>query len=544
MPAQGVASIDNFPRLDTVSIMRRLLLPLLLLSSACGDSDSKEPESEAPKGLPDALGFEFTRPDVGTPPTTAEVDAFTRKLTGFWKRVGFFQWVLRNSHGVHASTGKRDFMFWWGADVFREGDTVRFYHSDPDGGGHNIMIPTPRVLSSALSGYLLTGDTHMAQVAEQYCKGITATMLGMVHDENDPIDFLMARNIAAFNHTYQTEEGYTKVIDYSGWFTNYSHWNTGRFEYANNPTWGSVWVTNMRSKDDVPHIYLAVPSIIFAAERAESPAVKEACGETLRYLRAFTNDIVEQGYKIRTKDANGVPYVPGESGNAEADSAAGDLASFVRWEKVVPGAECNARRTSALIATGKGLDNDCDTGGVNAYELIATGTHYYNFDIVRFFHLAHLANALVNRDDKAAKKLLEGMAARIDGYLETPDSGLNVPRSQWENDVALLSLRAAAFGLPLTSRESKLIQQKWGQGVDEFLPWEYWDFWKPGIPDGPLPMRPGHTRDDDHWTRIEDMAMVLEYCWSPLRNPASVPFVDCALVADPSRWDDSALDTP
>jgi hypothetical protein len=44
------------------------------------------------------------------------------------------------------------------------------------------------------------------------------------------------------------------------------------------------------------------------------------------------------------------------------------------------------------------------------------------------------------------------------------------------------------------------------------------------------------VRDEDHWTRIEDMAMVLEYCWSPLRNPAGVPFVDCDLVADPSRW--------
>lgn len=524
--------------------MRRFPLPLFMTlagMAACSDSGSDGASGTPNPGLPDELGFTFTRPDVGTPPTPAEVNDFTRKLTGFWKHVGFFRWILRNSHGVHASTGKRDFMVWWGVDVFREGDTVRFFHSDPDGGGHNIMIPTPRVLSSALSGYLLTGDDAMAKVAEQYCKGITATMLGMVHDANDPIDFLMARNIAAFNHTYQTEEGYTKVVDYSGWYTTYSHWNTGRFEYPGNPTWGPVWVTNMRSKDDVPHIFMAVPSIMFAADRAESPMVKEACGETLRYLRAFTKDIVEQGYKIRTKDANGTPYIPGESGDSEADAAAGDLASFVRWEKLIPNAECNAKRTSALIAFGEGLDNDCATGDVNAYELVATDTHYYNFAIVRFFHLAHLANSLVNRDDTAAKALLEGMASRLDGYFATPDEDLGVSRSEWENDLALLALRSAAYGLPLTSREARLIQQKWGQGVDEFLPWEYWDFWKPGMPDGQVPMRPDHTRDEDHWTRIEDMALVLEYCWSPLKNPASVAFVDCSIVADPSLWDDSAL---
>ena len=73
-----------------------------------------------------------------------EIQDFTRKVTAFWKKIGFFQWVLRISHGVHESTRKRDYMVWWsGVKAFREGDTVRFYHYDPDGGGHNIMMIGP-----------------------------------------------------------------------------------------------------------------------------------------------------------------------------------------------------------------------------------------------------------------------------------------------------------------------------------------------------------------------------------------------------------------
>lgn len=503
----------------------------------CGES-KKQPEGD---GLPDSLPFTYQRTDEGDPLSAAEVTRFTRRLTGFWKKVGFFPWVLRVSHGVDASTGKRDYMVWWsGVDATREGDLVRFYHHDPDGGGHNIMIPTPRVLSAAIAGHLLTGDAQMAEVAEQYCKGITATMLGMVRDADDPIDHLMARNIATFNHTYTTAEGYAKEIDYSGWFAPYQHWNTHRFHYPDNPTWGSVWVTNMRSKDDVPHIFMVVPHVAYAAERAQSPAVREACAETLSYLEAFTTDIVEQGYRIRSKDEDGQPFLPGYTGDPEADQAAGDLASFVMWDEIIPGAECNAKRASALIGLGAGQGLDCGAGGPNNYENMATQTHYYNAAIVRFFHLAHIANALL-RSDPAAEELLAGMAARLEGYLDTPPGDLPVSRSEWDNDLALLALRASAFGLPLTSREARLIHAKWDRGVTEFAAWENWDLWDPAVPEGPVAYRPGHTAGDEHWTRIEDMILPLEACWSPFRNPAGVEWIDCELVADPSRWDEAAL---
>jgi hypothetical protein len=520
---------------------------LVLGFSGCGGSSNGTTDggdgSDGETGLPTTLSFSYQRQDVGDPLSGAEIEDFTRKLAAFYKRVGYFPWVLRMSHGVHASTGKPDYMVWWGGvTAFREGDTVRFYHVDPDGGGHNIMIPTPRMLASAIAGFLLTGDSAMEEVATQYCKGISATMLGMVYDQADPLEHLMARNIATFNHSYTTAEGYAKSVDYSGWYTSYEHWNTCRFHYPDNPTWGSVWVTNMRSKDDVPHIFMAVPHIAYAAERAAGTGLGDACGETLELLQAFCADIVDNGFRIRSKDENGEPFIPGYTGDQEKDEAAGDLASFVMWEDLIPNGECNAKRASALIGYGEGRDVECGMGGINNYEAMATSTHYYNYAIVRFFHLAHIANALVNRDDQAAKVLLEGMAERIDTYMDTPDVDLPRSRAEWEKDIALLALRAAAFGFPLTSREARLIHEKWSLGVDKFKDWEYWNLWEEGLADGQYPLHPNEVGNDEHWTRIEDMALLFEYCWSPFRNPAGAEFVDCDILSDPSQWDEGYID--
>jgi hypothetical protein len=487
-------------------------------------------------GLPNELTLTFTRPDVGTPLTSAEVTDFTRKLTGFWRDQGYWDWVLRVSHGVHASTGKPDYMLWWGVDVFKEGDTVRFFHADPNGGGHNIMIPTGRVLSAAVAGYLLTGDPSMAKAAEQFCKGLSATMRGMVHDAADPIDYLMARNIAAFNHTYQTDEGYTKSIDYSGWYHAYQDWNTGRFEYPDNPTWGPLWVTNMRSKDDMPHIFLTAPEMLYAASRAEDPAVQSACADALQLLEKSARDMVDSGWYIRSKDKDGNVFIPGMSGDPVADQAAGDLAMLNNYEDAIPGAECHAKRAAAFIGYGERRELDCGTAGTNNYEGFATVAHYYNFAIVRFFHVADLALSLVKGDGFAARDSLEGMTARLDENLDRPDADLNCSRSEWERDLAQLALRAAAFGLPLTSREARLIHQSWGQGVDEYSTWEHWNLWDANHPDGQYPHHPDDGRDTQRWASIEDMALALEYCWSPLRNPAGVDLIDCDVVADPARW--------
>jgi len=515
-------------------------------SLADGDEEIAT-EMEIPEGLPDSLDVTYEREDIGDEISDEEITDFTKRLVGYWKKVDFFNWILRISHGVHESTELRDYaVFWSGVDAYKEGDTVRFYHHDPNGGGHNIMIPTPHLLASAISGYLMTGDAKMAKVAELYCKGITATMLGMVYDEDDQLLHLMARNIATVDHSYTTDDGRKKSIDYTGWHTEYVHWNTSRFEYKNNPYWGSVWVTNMRSKDDVPHIYLAVPHLIYAAEFAEDQNVKDACTETLEYMGDFTRDIVDHDYRIRSKDINGEPFEPGYTGDVEADNGAGDLGTFNAWESFIPGAECNAKRTTALIGYDKGLDNNCGTAGSNLYESTASNTHYYNQAIIRFFHVSHLAMALVKRDNQAASELLVGMTERIEGYIEKPSDKVGI--SEWNNDLALLAMRSAAFGFPLTSYEARLIQDKYLLAIEEFKNWPNYDLWSDSIGEGKQSYRPGHVKTVDEeridWVRIEDMALLMEYCWSPFKNTAGVRFIDCDIVRDPSQWDATYIADP
>ena len=505
-----------------------------------GESSSGETEAEAEdatNALPDRLPFAFTRPDVGDPVTDQEVEAFTRKFVSYFKELGYFQWILRSTHGVHASTGLPDYLVWFHVDAEKAGNTVTFRHGGC-GGGHNIMIPTPRILAGAISTYLLTGDESAAKVAAQFCRGVTATMKGMVFGEDDPLLYLMARNIIAMDHEYDTDEGYHKVVDYSGWRCNYSDWNTGSIEIPNNPTWGPLWATNMRSKDDVPHIYLAVPHLRYAAAYATDPDVRDSCAETLEYLSGFGKDIVDNDYHIRTKDKDGNPYAPGHSGNAEADRGAGDLASFVDWEEFIPGAECNARRTSALLGYGDGRDLDCGPGSLNAYEKAATGTHYYNYAIVRYFHLAHLANALALGDNAAAEVLVQGMTDRLDGYEAAYDDQVSV--AEWENDLAELSIRASAFGFPLTSREARLIIDSWSEGIDRYKAWPNWNLWDSSVADGPVSYQPPdmtvESEVEYRWARIEDLAFIFEYCWSPFKNPDGRRFVDCDIVRDPTQW--------
>ena len=200
-----------------ITVTKSCLLPLLVVltvscSFSCAtentpnDGDTDLETETLPQGLP----FEYTRPDVGEPLTDQEQEAFSGKMRRFFEQVQYFDWLLRMSHGMDDSTGLRDYMLWWtDTHAVKQGDTVTIVHNySEQHGGHNILKGNSIVLSSAIGGYLLTGDAAMAELAQQYCKGISSTMLGMVHDENDTILHLMARNVISSNHAYTTHDGH------------------------------------------------------------------------------------------------------------------------------------------------------------------------------------------------------------------------------------------------------------------------------------------------------------------------------------------------
>lgn len=478
-----------------------------------------------------ALPFEFARPADGEPIPAADVTAFTEQVTGLWKKVGWFRWLLRTSTGMDASTGMEDYLAWYNDVVaVKAGDTVTFKQVGLD---HNMWIPGSKVFSEVLNGYLLTGDWTMGKLTEQYCKGLTASVKGFVWGEDDPAPYLMARAIFPHDHTFTLDaenwqdDGRTKVVEFHEAYRDEDGWNAQSFAWPENPTWGSIWITNMRSKDDVCAIVRTTAFLPYAVEDAPDEYVRTACQETLDTMRGFNKDIVDHNYYIRTKDREGNAYAFDHE----------DLGNYVAYIGLDERNECPARLASDLIAYGERLTNDCGSGTGSLYDMFASQAHYYNYPIVWNYHMAALGNALVYGQNEDAWNLLVGLAERMDAYMDPESSEPGAEHHAWRRDMAVLLVQAASMGLPLTAREARHVQTHWTQAVAEFKDWPRWDLWDESVEDGQYGTGDGfRPRCSDDGIAVEALTMFMEYCNSPFRNPAGAQFVDCDIIADLDRW--------
>jgi hypothetical protein len=479
-------------------------------------------------GLPYSLPFVYRRPDVGTPLTDEEVTVFTSRITGLWKQIRFFDWAAETSAGVDVSTGEPDYLIWWHDFVaVKAGDTVTFRANAADGGSHNNAEPTGVVLASALVGHLASNDESIRYIVEQYTKSQTACMKGFLFDSDDTVDWLMSRNITADNHAFELPDGRKKVVEYDEWHFAYTGWNADRFRYQNNPIWGDIWVTNKRSKDDLPYLYRVAAWLPYVVEMSPDATVRAAATEALDLMRKSAQDIVESGWKVRTKDADGQIFIP------ETE----DLASFVAYTDFIPDAECDGRLSTALLGYGDTLDVDCGSGQGSPYDQIATTTHYFNYDIITYFHQVAALLALTTGHAEEALALVEGLATRISRYRDPSSGESGLAEADFPRDISMYLLRAAVTGLPLTSEEARLVHKFHIQSVDEYKDFPNWNLWDASVPDGTYSFRDGfHPKYRSTAIRIEDIAALIEYCGSPFKNPAGVRFVDCDVVLDPTRW--------
>jgi hypothetical protein len=486
---------------------------------------------------PDRLPFAFTRPADGPPMTDAEIAAFTKRITAFYKDVDILGWTLRHSHGMDASNldGMFDYALWWQDTraIKEDGDTVVYRHY---GGADNILLRTAKVLVNAGALYLASGDPSARWVARQYAKGIAALAMGMEYGDDDPAPYLQARAVFGVDHAYLTPDGRKVRVDYGPVKVEKFDWNAATIPNPDNPHWGDIWVRNQRSKDDVPHLYRTVPMLHRLAAEAPDADVREAAELALEYVRGFAADVLESGYRIRTKFADGVAVVPtNDNGSVK------DLASFVEFDGIDPGAECNAKLGTALIAEGSPLDLDCGDGEGAPFEDLATTGHYFNYSIYRIFHVAAVANALFFGHYELARTLLGGLADRVDRILKDPEMP-NRQATEWTADAAAMILAAATFGLPLTDAEAQLIARQYGDWIDHYRAYPFWNPWDESVPDGEFRMIPSRNPDTcpeppcAPAIREDEILFLFEYCASPWRNPAGARFVDCDIVLDPERW--------
>lgn len=478
---------------------------------------------------PRALPFAFTRPAEGEPIPAADVTTFTRDIADAYKTTGYFRWLLRTSTGVDHSIDSDDYLAWHNdIQAVKDGDTVIFKHQ---GGEHNMWIPGSMVLTSVANGYLLTGDWEMARLTEQYCKGLTAVVKGFIYDENDPAPWLMARAIFPMDQdfTLDTEfwkdDGRRKVVEFYEMYHNEDGWNAHTFAWPTNPAWGSIYITNMRSKDDVRAISRSSTWLPYVVSDAQDEWVRTACQETLDTMKAFHKDIVDNEYFIRTKGPDGVAY------RIPCDDQ--DLGSYACYMGFDPRSECCARMSADMIAYGERKTNDCGTCTGSVYDGFASAAHYYNIPIIWDYHMAGVGTSLVNRQYRDAWYALVGLAERIDSYMHPkPDeSGTDDPR--WGSDMAVLLVQAASMGLPLTAAEARHVQSYFSTAADEYRAWPNWDPWAETVPDGVFSLRPSRTNQG---IEVEAFAILMEYCNSPFKNPAGAAFVDCEVLASPENW--------
>ena len=481
-----------------------------------------------PGGLPLELPFVVTRTDKGEPVTDEEITAFTRRITGLWKQVDYFTWVYETSHGVDASTGFPDYLIWWhDVDAVKEGDTVTFMNQSQYGGSHNNAEPTNLVLVQAIGSYLLTGDQAAGEIVEQFAKSNVALMKGFVYDGYDPLDHILARNIITFNHDFVLPSGKKKAVDYTDWYFPYEGWNADRFNYPNNPTYGDVWVTNMRSKDDVPYHFRAAAWLPYVIELAPDDDVRDAAIEMLDYTQRFAKDVVDSGWNIRTKDAEGEAFI----------EEAQDLLSLAWWVDLFPDAECDARLAAALMGYGDPQGVECGKGWGSMYEEAAGDINYFNYQIIDHYHLSALHLALTLGHEDVAEELLVGFGERLDYYLDPASKLAGQESERWGRDISLVALKGASLGLPLTWEEVRLIHQYHDGAVTRYSEFPNWDLWDESVSDGVYSFRDGfHPKAGGDAVRPEEIAFLLEYCWSPFKNPASRPVVDCDIVMDPGLW--------
>jgi hypothetical protein len=272
--------------------------------------------------------------------------------------------------------------------------------------------------------------------------------------------------------------------------------------------------------------------LAYARDLAADANVRDAAAEAWTYMQGFTRDIVDSknkagnGYNIRTKDASGNPTIP--------EGQQSDLACMTCFDWLDKNSECTARFTAAVLGYGIKLSNNCGAASGNAYEVAATGQHYYEYPIFRQFHIAAIMAALIAGYDESAHAMLAGLADRMDTDFNAPSSqySAQVQKGQWEGDLAMTALNGASAGLPLTWKEARLLQSYSSYSIDTFLAWPNWDVWS--LPDGTYDYRPGV--DGNQGFNEEDMAFFIEFCWSPFRNPSSAMPVDCDIIKDPSQW--------
>ncbi len=457
---------------------------------------------------PSTLPVTFTRPDVGTPLTAAELAKATDELVALLKGTSYFQFVDDRVHGWPETDPGKGYWYghyWSGVRVTKAGGTVTYTHSTD--GADNVGISTAPYLEGACYGYLMWGDAKLAHLTRRMLRAYSAWVKAMVRSAGDTNPTLLARNLYHHNVT-STEGGRSLAIDYSPSFPGIDADPSEYVHVPTNPTFGDVYIKNKRSKDDIGHMLRSMALLAPCGGRLDA-AGKADMAELKALYESWGKRVNDQGFAIETLDKSQNLWTPPDQ-----------LAHYT----LIGNVECLGALSLRLKGTGVAGDLDCGTG-LGSTEKLA-----WNFlkndarQIVRTHHAAALTLAYEKAQLPLARLLLQGLSERVEldlGVVEggSPPAGFSLP------DVTSELVYAGNAGVPLTSREVRWLH---GRVHDAFTTMlapanaRTFRLFDAATPDGTYSYDPPESS-----INFRDLGMLIGTCASTYRNPAGRAVLDC-----------------
>ncbi len=507
------------------------------------DGDGEEEDSVNPKvpdDIPEMVGnlpFTVERSDDGEPVSQADIDAFSAEYAEFFKQSDYFRWLSRYSQGLPEDNegGYPGYKVWWThlSAVKRNGVVTLEFSGTPD----NSTAKVGRAISPILGYAMNTGDSTARDLALGYIKGLSSTFDGMVYPNEDPVvDTIMARCIFHQSYEIELDGGRKLVMDYDPVRVEEVARRHDTWHNPDNPTYGDIYVRNKRSKDDLLYVYRTSIWLARVIHTTQDDELREAAIKLFRQIRAMSVDIVEHEYCVRTKDGDGVPYIP-----LMENGAVDDFASFTSYDAAFPYAECNAKLGTTYVAYGEKKDIECSGdsfyGDGGMYERATISSHYWGSNMIWGYHAVALALALAYGDEDTARKLMDGFITRLEGLQQDERAE---QYTEWWPDMAQLLVLGAAYGMPLKADEVRIIHQYYREGMAHYNAIVPWDPWDDSVPDEtPYSTLPSRADTDEEGTVIKsyvrptEILNPFEYCASPLRAGNGAQFIDCDVLLKP-----------
>jgi hypothetical protein len=461
------------------------------------------------KGPPSSsLAVTFTRPDVGTPLTQAELDAATDQLVALLVDTRYFDVIDERAHGWPQTQPGYWYGTWWsGVTVTKQAGAVTYQHGA--GGADNNGLRTAPYLEGACYAHLMWGKPLTAQLVRKMARGYASWALTMKRDATDIAPSLLAR--AQYPASVMSAEGGRSLfIDHSLDRPGLDNGATEYVHLATNPTFGDVWIKNKRSKDDMGQVFRSIAQIQACAPRLDA-AGQADLAQVMSLYASWSQQVETEGWSIATLDKSSNLYTPPVSET---------LAHYTLVDNV----ECPGALMMRLLGHGDPGTLSCGSGISNTEQLLCSQMKNGVKQILRTHHEAAVNMALLTNQTAPALALLQGLAERVTSDFSLA-SGASPPANVNPDDIVSLLLHAANTGVPLTSSEVRWLHARLDAAHTSYraaanaATYRVFD---PATPDGVYPFDPSGSG-----MSFSDIGLVIGSCASPFRNPTGRPIVNC-----------------